>query len=61
MLAGHLSAIEEGIENGLGVTAPLSEAEELEFQRLLGELDEGGVSENDLALYAELLKRRSSQ
>jgi hypothetical protein len=61
MLAGHLSAIEEGRENGLGVTAPLNDAEELEYQRLLGELDEGGVSEKDLALYAELFKRRSSQ
>lgn len=61
MLAGHLSAIAEGRENGLGLTAPLNEPEEGEFLNLQDERGDGGISAEKEARYQELLAKRTSQ
>jgi hypothetical protein len=62
MLAGHLSAIEEGRENGLGVIIPLNDpAEEAEFLRLASQLAQGATSEEIKARFRELLAKRSTR
>ena len=61
MLAGHLSAIEEGRENGLGATVQLNGPEEGEFWSLQNERDDGGMSAEKEARYLQLLAKRTGQ
>jgi hypothetical protein len=61
MLAGHLSAIAEGRENGLGATVVLNGPEEGEFWNLQDERDDGVISAEREARYQELLAKRTGQ
>ena len=61
MLAGHLSAIAEGRENGLGATVVLNGPEEGEFWNLQDERDDGAMSAEREARYQELLAKRTGQ
>jgi hypothetical protein len=62
MLAGHLSAIEEGRENGLGATIQLNGDEEAEYQMLDNAgYDQGGRTAEQEARFQQLRARRTGQ